>query len=141
MNPPARGGFLKKHDSLAAFGTSAFIVPFIIRRLIELSFNALSDFRIDCFGESIGRLYGAFFLDHALTLQGVVSTAGSFAPIPSLANRISCAPDITDTGPSVQLNTACNSSLTALHLAFLAIEAGDCSATLVGSKPGGILRP
>jgi acyl transferase domain-containing protein len=61
-----------------------------------------------------------------------MNTGGSFASIPSApANRVSYALGIT--GPPVQPDTACNSSLTALHLAILAIEAGDCSAALVGA--------
>lgn len=36
------------------------------------------------------------------------------------------------TGPSLYLDTACSSTLTAMHLALRSIENGDCEAALVG---------
>ncbi|KAJ6455209.1 hypothetical protein C8R45DRAFT_846044, partial [Mycena sanguinolenta] len=130
-NLPAKGAFLKHHDKLDAvtFGISpkdARVMPFTARRLLELSFEALSDSGIDYRGRQIG-----CFMSGAVTFEGAVDTGGSFASIPSaLANRISYMLDIT--GPSLQLDTACSSSLTGLHLAIRAIEAGDCTAALVG---------
>ena len=48
----------------------------------------------------------------------------------SIANRVSYWMNLC--GPSLTLDTACSSSLTALYLACEAIQAGDCSAALVG---------
>ncbi|HXH40758.1 MAG TPA: SDR family NAD(P)-dependent oxidoreductase [Thermoanaerobaculia bacterium] len=48
----------------------------------------------------------------------------------SIANRVSYALNLS--GPSLTLDTACSSSLTALYLACEAIQAGECSAALVG---------
>ena len=47
-----------------------------------------------------------------------------------VANRVSYAMDLT--GPSISLNTACCSTLSALHLAVQALRTGDCEAALVG---------
>lgn len=47
-----------------------------------------------------------------------------------VANKVSYHLDLT--GPSVPLNTACSSTLTALHLAALSLRNGDCKAAVVG---------
>ena len=48
----------------------------------------------------------------------------------TLANRVAYTLDIT--GPSLFLDTACSSTITATHLAIRAIESGDCDAAVVG---------
>ena len=48
----------------------------------------------------------------------------------SIANRASYALNLS--GPSLTVDTACSSSLTALYLACEAIQAGECSAAIVG---------
>jgi len=48
----------------------------------------------------------------------------------SIANRVSFCLNLS--GPSLTLDTACSSSLTALYLAHEAIQAGECSAAIVG---------
>jgi polyketide synthase PksN len=48
----------------------------------------------------------------------------------SIANRVSYWMNLS--GPSLTVDTACSSSLTALYLACEAIQAGDCSAAIVG---------
>lgn len=47
-----------------------------------------------------------------------------------IANKVSYHLDLL--GPSVSLNTACSSSLTALHLAIQSVRSGDCKAAVVG---------
>lgn len=47
-----------------------------------------------------------------------------------IANRISNHLDLL--GPSIPMDTACSSTLTAMHLAVQAISNGDCEAALVG---------
>jgi len=51
-------------------------------------------------------------------------------PANTLANRVSYVLGLN--GPSLYLDTACSSSMTAFHLAINAINAGDCEAALVG---------
>ena len=46
-----------------------------------------------------------------------------------LSNRISYCFDLN--GPSITLDTACAASLTALHLAYAAIERKECDAAIV----------
>ena len=48
----------------------------------------------------------------------------------TLANRVSYTLDLR--GPSLYLDTACSSTLTAFHLAIRAIRNGDCDAAVVG---------
>src|SRR5260370_27764532 len=48
----------------------------------------------------------------------------------SIANRVSYWMNLS--GPSLTLDPACSSSLTALYLACEAIHAGECSAAIVG---------
>ena len=48
----------------------------------------------------------------------------------TLADRISYVLGLN--GPSIYLDTACCSSLTAFHLALNAINGGECEAALVG---------
>lgn len=47
-----------------------------------------------------------------------------------VANKVSYHLDLL--GPSIPLNTACSSSLSALHLAVQALRDGDCKAAVVG---------
>ncbi|CAK5282480.1 unnamed protein product [Mycena citricolor] len=152
---PALGAFLKNPDGLdtISFGISpkdARVMPFTARRLMELSFEALTDSGVDYRRQKVGCFMSGISDFEA---RGLINTDGSFAYVPSsLPNRISYALDLT--GPSIQLDTACSSSLTALHLASQSIVAGDCSAALVGAAqinraigewaryvPGGVLSP
>jgi acyl transferase domain-containing protein/tryptophanase/acyl carrier protein len=48
----------------------------------------------------------------------------------SVANRVSYCFNLS--GPSLTIDTACSSSLTAIYLACEAIQAGECSAAIVG---------
>ncbi|KAF8180698.1 hypothetical protein K438DRAFT_1976521 [Mycena galopus ATCC 62051] len=134
LNLPVKGAFLKNHDKLdaVALGISAKdarVMPFTARRLLELSFEALSDSGIDYRGKQVGCFMTG---PNNFEVSGAVNTGGSFASVPSaIANRISYMLDIT--GPSIQLDTACSSSLTGLHVAIRAIEAGDCTMAMVGA--------
>ncbi|KAF7341189.1 Polyketide synthase [Mycena venus] len=131
---PTQGTFLKNATSFdnIALGVStkdARVMPYSARRLLDLSFQALLDSGVDSRHCEIG-----CFMSGSLDLadRNTIDTEGSVsAQLHSIANRISYALDLT--GPSVYLDTACNSSLTALHLAIGAIQRGDCAAALVGA--------
>jgi 3-oxoacyl-(acyl-carrier-protein) synthase len=47
-----------------------------------------------------------------------------------VANRVSYHLDLR--GPSVPVDTACSSTLTATHLAIQSLNAGDCTSAVVG---------
>lgn len=59
---------------------------------------------------------------------GITITPNSF--LWSIANRVSYWMNFS--GPSLTLDTACSSSLTALYLACESLQAGECSAAIVG---------
>ncbi|KAF8180692.1 hypothetical protein K438DRAFT_2170972 [Mycena galopus ATCC 62051] len=133
---PSQGAFLKNATGFdnIAFGISAKdarVTPHSARRLLDLSFQALFDSGIESRGRKIGCFMSGNSTLHRQSQNGI-DADGSFSWMQySLANRISYALDLK--GPSVSLNTACSSSLTALHLAIGSIERGDCTAALVGA--------
>jgi acyl transferase domain-containing protein len=47
-----------------------------------------------------------------------------------VSNRVSYHLDLR--GPSIPIDTACSSSMTATHLAMQALASGDCDAAIVG---------
>jgi acyl transferase domain-containing protein len=147
---PTQGAFLKNATSFdnLAFGVStrdARVTPYSARRLLDLAFQALQDSGIEYRGQKIGCFVSGnrpqaqviYFMFLVILSDEQDETElwdgdGSFSFVPSAtANRISYALDLT--GPSIYLDTACASSLTAFHLAIGAIEKGDCSAALVGA--------
>ncbi|KAF8160216.1 hypothetical protein K438DRAFT_1776565 [Mycena galopus ATCC 62051] len=133
---PSQGAFLKNATGFdnIAFGISAKdarVTPHSARRLLDLSFQALFDSGIESRGRKIGCFMSGNSTLHRQSQNGI-DADGSFSWMQySLANRISYALDLK--GPSMSLNTACSSSLTALHLAIGSIERGDCTAALVGA--------
>ncbi len=80
-------------------------------------------------GVYVGVMYGDYQLlaQEAAATQGVI---GGASPYWSIANRVSYTLGLE--GPSLAVDSACSSSLTALHLACQAIATGDCRAALVG---------
>lgn len=80
--------------------------------------------------------YGVCYIDALLSMihqlcQDEFEARGSFAGIPTqIANKISYHLDLV--GPSIPLDTACSSTLSAMHLAVQSIRAGDCEAALIG---------
>ncbi|KAJ7323330.1 thiolase-like protein [Mycena albidolilacea] len=111
------------------------MTPYCARRLLDLSFQALLDSGIDSWRHNIGCFMSGNRPGHMNApgaLEKGIDAEGSLSGTPYLmANRISYALDLT--GPSLQLDAACSSSLTALHLAATAIRQGDCEAALVGA--------
>ncbi|KAF8990610.1 hypothetical protein BDQ17DRAFT_1393106 [Cyathus striatus] len=153
------GSFLKdtSHFDHLEFGITAVDarnMSLSTRKLIEHSFLALLDSGIDYRGRNVGCFTSGVSFD--LTTIGEpdeMDARGSFAGYPyMIANKVSYHLDLR--GPSVPTDTACSSTLTALHLAVQSIRAGECEAAVVGGcqlnyrlidfiqySQGGILSP
>ncbi|KAF8154856.1 hypothetical protein B0H34DRAFT_540683 [Crassisporium funariophilum] len=132
-----RGAFLKDIDLFdnVEFGISSkdaqSMAP-ATRKLLENSFIALLDSGIDYRMKNIGCFTSGTSIDLSnVSEPDEFDARGSFAGYPSMiANRISNHLDLL--GPSVPVDTACSSTLTAMHLAVQAINNGDCEAAVVG---------
>ncbi|KAJ7131944.1 hypothetical protein C8R46DRAFT_1235721 [Mycena filopes] len=116
------------------------------RKLIETSFLAFLDSGIDYRGRNVGCYISAIALDTiSVAPADVYEPRGSFAGNPYMvANKVSYHLDLL--GPSIPVDTACSSTLTALHLAVQALRAGDCESAVVGGyfiqySQGGVLSP
>ncbi|KAF4610126.1 hypothetical protein D9613_010407 [Agrocybe pediades] len=132
-----KGAFLKDIDAFdnVEFGISskdAQAMAPASRKLVENSFLALLDSGIDYRTKRVG----VFTSGTSIDLMNVsepdeFDSRGSFAGYPAMiANRISNHLDLL--GPSLPVDTACSSTLTAMHLAVQAIASGDCEAAVVG---------
>ena len=117
------------------------------RLVLEVAWEALEDAAIDPLkltGEAVGVYVGGFTTDHLLnqfsaqarSALGRFSAAGS--TLTMLANRLSYALDLR--GPSLTIDTACASSLTALAAAVSDLQAGTCRMALAGGVSF-MLRP
>ena len=107
------------------------------RLLLEMTWEAFEDAGIvpaAVRGARWGVFVGLSSLDYAYRLADdlaafdastMTGSAASIAP-----NRISFAFDLR--GPSLALDTACSSSIVALHQARRSIESGECEAAVVG---------
>lgn len=87
-------------------------------------------------GSKTGCFVGNFNYDHQLMQYRDTEypepygiTGGGIA---LLSNRVSYLFNLR--GPSLTLDTACSSSMYALHLACLAIQSGECTAAVVGGS-------
>lgn len=105
-----------------------------MRKLIEISFDALQDSGLDARGSGMGVFVGASQAmqkqRHAPRFQAdEYFQTGQVNCM--LANRISYLFDLQ--GPSFSVDTACSASLTAIHLALQSLASGDCDSALVAS--------
>jgi len=117
------------------------------RLLLEVAHELLAD--AGCLGgEETGRI-GVFagtgmnlYAMHTYLLNNVLGTVQLDDPITALQVAIGNEPDFAATriayqldlrGPAVNVQTACSTSLVALHMARLAIKSGDCDAAVVGA--------
>jgi acyl transferase domain-containing protein len=132
------------------------------RLLLECAWEALEDGGVDPRRQPgpVGVYAGAYYntyLDNLKGVPGAVEPAAAFAR--SIANekdylvtRISYKLDLT--GPSLTVQTACSTSLVAVHLACQGLLAGACDLALAGGvtvrarqragylyQPGGIYSP
>ncbi|HSX83972.1 MAG TPA: type I polyketide synthase, partial [Cellvibrio sp.] len=109
------------------------------RLLLEVTWEAFEDAGITeerLRGSDTGVFIGAFNLDNLLLQLGrdnvetiSASTAASVT-MTMLSNRLSYTFDLT--GPSVTMDTACSSSMVAMHYACQSIINGDCSVAVAG---------
>ncbi|KAJ7717066.1 hypothetical protein DFH07DRAFT_762136 [Mycena maculata] len=154
-----QGSFLKNLDRFdhQEFGISskdARSMSVSTRKLVELAFLSLLDSGIDYRGKNIGSYMSGITHDKwMLSGQDELETPGSFSYTPSMiANRVSYHLDLR--GPSLPTDTACSSSMIAMHLAVQALKHGECEAAVVGGcqinhrfldwalySQGGILAP
>lgn len=108
------------------------------RRLLESALEALEDggIPLDGFGAQTGVFVGISTWDYAssqlslgaMDAVDIYTATGSAFSV--AANRISYLLGLG--GPSLAVDTACSSALTAVHQAVRALQAGDCRVALVG---------
>ncbi|TGJ78773.1 hypothetical protein E0Z10_g9991 [Xylaria hypoxylon] len=140
-----QGGFLVDEDARlfdhAFFGITGREVETMDpsqRKLLEVVYEAFENSGEtwdSISGSRTGVYIGNFALDHLLIqARGWEYTkpyAATGADTSILANRISYVFNLH--GPSMTTNTACSSSMYALHLAVSAIHSGDCDGAIVAA--------
>ncbi|MEO5715206.1 MAG: SDR family NAD(P)-dependent oxidoreductase [Luteolibacter sp.] len=139
-----RGGFLDQIDQFDPqfFGISPREAPYIDpqqRLLLETAWEAIEDGGqvLDLEnGTDIGVFMGVSHTDYQ-NIQGGstdrkgISAHSSTGNAHSIgANRISYCLNLS--GPSLSMDTACSSALTAVHLACQSLKAGNCKMALAG---------
>ena len=109
------------------------------RLLLEVVWEALEGAGIAparLIGSRTGVFVGAFALDALVSQMNVYNRelanphAATGASLSILANRISYLFDFQ--GPSIALDTACSTSLVAVHLACESLRSGDCDLAIAG---------
>ncbi|KAJ7628924.1 hypothetical protein FB45DRAFT_1004360 [Roridomyces roridus] len=126
------GSFLKDIDLFdhVEFGIStkdARALSPVARQLLQRSFLALLDSGI----KYRRRPVGCYMSGSPVALPDRYEATGSFAALPAMiANKVSGHLDLL--GPSIPVDTACSSGLTALHVAAQGLASGDCEAAIVG---------
>ncbi|MCP4178439.1 MAG: acyltransferase domain-containing protein [bacterium] len=107
------------------------------RIMLELSWDALENSGynpLNLKGTSCGVYLGIYDMDHSLNGASDVSALESYSPMGGsmsiAANRISYFFDFN--GASMAIDTACSSSMVALHQACVSIQTGENDMALVG---------
>lgn len=151
--PTGRGAFIDydyRGFDADLFALSADEIAYLDpqqRLVLEVAWEALEHAAMDpvaLAGQSVGVYVGGFTTDHLLnqfsaqarSALGRFSAAGS--TLTMLANRLSYALDLR--GPSLTIDTACASGLTATAAAVGDLEAGRCRMALAGGV-NFMLRP
>jgi acyl transferase domain-containing protein/NADPH:quinone reductase-like Zn-dependent oxidoreductase/surfactin synthase thioesterase subunit len=147
-----RGGFIDDVDKFDAeffgyFPAEANRIDPQQRLLLEVTHEALEDAGLPIermAGSRTSVFIGSFMYDY-LCMQTAAESRDQINPyvamgtgITSLANRISYVFDLK--GPSVSLDTACSSSMVALHLACRSVWNGEADLAIAGGV-NLILRP
>lgn len=107
------------------------------RIILELAWKAVEDagYRVKALESSqTGVFIGVTNTDYTEAMEKEVEQVDAYMPtgtsLSILANRISYQLDLK--GPSITVDTACASSLSAIHLAVRALENGECEYALAG---------
>jgi acyl transferase domain-containing protein/NADPH:quinone reductase-like Zn-dependent oxidoreductase/acyl carrier protein/SAM-dependent methyltransferase len=139
-----RGGFIDAIDQFDPqfFGISPREAPFVDpqqRLLLETAWEAIEDAGMVLDfekGSHIGVFAGVSHTDYQ-AIQGSPFDRSGVGPHTATgsahsiaANRISYSFNLL--GPSISVDTACSSALTAVHLACQSIRAGNCDTALAG---------
>ncbi len=138
------GGFIEGIDQFDPqfFGISPREAPYIDpqqRLLLETAWEALEDAGIvldHANGTDIGVFAGISHTDYQNIQGGAADRTGISAHSPTgnahsiAANRISYCLNLT--GPSIAMDTACSSALTAIHVACEHLRDGRCPVALAG---------
>lgn len=139
-----RGGFIEGIDQFDPqfFGISPREAPYIDpqqRLLLETAWEALEDagevLNLDA-GTDIGVFMGVSHTDYQHVQGGATDRSAISAHSPTgnahsiAANRISYCLNLK--GPSMSVDTACSSALTAVHLACEQIRLGRCAMAMAG---------
>ncbi len=136
------GGFIKNVDTFDAsfFGFSpreSEVMDPQQRIMLELAWSCLEDGGVrpsDVSGKKVGVYLGVFSSDYkelqerefrAIEMYHSIGTATAV-----VANRISHYFNFK--GPSIPIDTACSSALSAIHAAINSLRSGECSMALVG---------
>ncbi|MFI6785817.1 amino acid adenylation domain-containing protein [Nonomuraea sp. NPDC050383] len=112
------------------------------RLFLETAWEALEDAGCDParhpgqIGVFAGSAMSSYFIENLLAAPDVLKAVGEFQVLlsndkDSLPTRTSYKLDLR--GPSVSVNSACSTSLVALHLARQSLIAGDCDIALAGA--------
>ncbi|POS74346.1 polyketide synthase-5 [Diaporthe helianthi] len=107
------------------------------RKFLEVVYEAFESAGVplrDLSGSNTGTFVGNFNYDHQLMHyrdpENALPYSVTGSGITILSNRINYLFNLK--GPSMTLDTACSSSMYALHLACSAIQSGDCDSAVVG---------
>lgn len=107
------------------------------RKFLEVVYEAFESAGVPLHklsGSKTGTFVGNFNYDHQLMHyrdpENAMPYSVTGSGITILSNRINYVFNLK--GPSMTLDTACSSSMYALHLACSAIQTGDCDAAIVG---------
>ncbi|MBC9783075.1 amino acid adenylation domain-containing protein [Heliobacterium chlorum] len=139
-----RGGFISGQDEFDPqfFGIVPREAEYLDpqqRKLLEVAWEALEDAGqkpSELAGKPVGVFVGAFTLDYKILQFGgrrhdnLAANTAVGLMMTMISNRISYIFDFR--GPSISLDTACSSSMTAIHLACESIRSGESSMALAG---------
>ncbi|KEY74555.1 hypothetical protein S7711_07158 [Stachybotrys chartarum IBT 7711] len=143
---PTRGGFLLTEDPRLFDPAFFSITPLEAetmdpsqRKLLEVVYEAFENAGEtweSVAGSDTGVFVGNFSTDHIQIISRDPDNPRPYASTGSslsgLSNRINYIFNLV--GPSVTIDTACSSSMYALHLAITAIRNGDCSSAIVAAS-------